>query len=237
MKTTTLLIALFALSAGICRAQVDMSFHMGSGTFRMKTQKELQKDFRGSQLPWRTVHKFPPYWIYSGSISYKFHERLGVGAALEYGSTGGTLHYADYSGSVRLDQLLRYVQYSLITYAQVNTSKKWPLFVTVHFSMVNTKEKLNYRITVGNASEQESSNFTSGNFGLRQGLMLQHKVKSHILLHGSVGLEMQFPGTLRDKDGVVLVKQDGENVTAQWSGLRASVGVGLILNKTKKVSE
>jgi hypothetical protein len=234
MKKHVLVCALIILLSSYGFAQeVSVMFNMGIGTFRMKTQKELQDDLRGSQIPWRPVHKFPPYWTYGGSVSLHTNQRFGTSLSVEFGSTGGTLHYADYSGTARTDQLLKYTQVGVGTFFQVNKSETWPLFVTAQMSISRTKENISYAITVGDATDKDSEDFHSLNIGLRPGLMLHRRLNS-FLFQANFGLEMQVPGRLETDGGTSLQQKNGDNVYAQWSGLRAGLGVGLILGKKKE---
>lgn len=231
MKKTLLLFA-FLLVAVLCHGQARVLFHMGAGTFRMKAQKDLQEEFR-SDLPWRQVHKFPPYWTYSGSLSFQLLPKFRVGAWIEYGSTGGTLHYADYSGSARLDQLLHYTQYGLFMDYRINKSETWPMFITSHISKVGTKESLSYQIVVGNSIDEELLHFKSSNIGFRPGFMMEHHIKMWVF-QASLGIEMQLPGVLYHSDGFALTNNAGDNVYAEWTGMRAQLGVGLRINGKRK---
>lgn len=234
MTKLAIFCTLIALSSGHGFAQeVSAMFNMGAGTFRMKTQREFQNEFRGSVIPWRPVHKFPPYWISGGSVSWHVSPSVGVVLSLELGSTGGTLHYADYSGSARMDQLLKYTQWGIGSFVQINQSEIWPLFATAHLSISRTKQSVSYVITVADVVEKDREDFRSTNLGLRPGLMLQRRLNS-FLFQANLGLEMQFPGRLETEDGSPFVGVNGDSVSAQWSGLRGSLGVGLMLVKKKE---
>lgn len=233
MKKIVTICVLLSLTYGICAAQkANVMFHVGGGTFAMKTQKQLQKDVRGNVLPWRPVHEFPPYWIFGGSVSYNFSPRFGASAYFEYGSTGGTLHYSDYSGSVRFDQLLRYTEWGAGVFVQINRSTTWPLYGTGHFLIANTKETVSSSLHAGGLKEEFSEKLQAAGFGLRPGLMMQHRLNAFVF-QANIGMEIHFPGELETDKGNSLYLQNGDLVNAQWSGLRATLGVGLLLGKKK----
>jgi len=237
MKKVVIICALITITYGLCAAQgVSIMLHTGVGTFAMKKQKDLQQEVRGSTMPWRPVHKFPPYWIYGGSLSIQLNSQFGVSAYAEYGSTGGTLNYTDYSGSVQFDQLLRYMQGGIGMFLQINLSDKWPLFATSHLLVGKTKETVSSTLRLGNSTEHESIQLHALNFSFRPGLMMQHRVKT-FLFQANLGMEIQLPGKLQNEDGNSLVLQNREEVNAQWSGLRATLGVGLLLGKNKKAED
>jgi hypothetical protein len=212
-----------------CFGQVNVLFHTGVGTYRMKEQKELQDDFLKSGLPWRPVHEFPPYWNFGGSLSFPISPKLQAGGWIEYGSTGGTLHYADYSGSARLDQLLRYTQFGGFLSVRINTRETWPIYFTSHVSIAKTKENLNYQIIIGTSTDEDSQLYTSTNFGFRPGLMIERTIKAWVF-QTSLGIEMQVPGILHNtKTGSPLINNDGDFISAQWAGIRAQFGAGFRL--------
>jgi len=233
MKKTLLPLLVFCFITMFCKGQVNVLFHTGTGTYWMKEQKELQEDFRNnSELPWQPVHKFPPYWTFGGSLSFQVLPKFRAGGWMEYGSTGGTLHYADYSGSARLDQLLHYTQFGGFLSLQINKSESWPIFFTSHLSVAKTKESLSYEIIVDTSKDEDSQLFESTSFGFRPGLMTEHKIKVWVFQAG-VGMELQIPGVLNSKDGYALTNSEGENVRAQWTGIRAQLGVGFQLNRKR----
>ena len=233
MKKLLTICVLVISTYGICAAQkINVMFHMGAGTFSMKTQKQLQQDVRESVIPWRPVHEFEPYWIYGGSLSFNINPRVGVSAYFEYGSTGGTLHYSDYSGSARFDQLLRYKEWGVGSFLQINRSERWPLFVTGHILLAYTRETVSYSVHLGATEEGLSEQLRSTSFGLRPGVMMRHRLKAFVF-QGNMGMEVHFPGELANIDGNGFSLQNGNAVNAQWSGLRATLGVGLTLGKKK----
>jgi hypothetical protein len=215
-------------------AQYNMlSLKTGLATFNMSHQKTLQGDFKTqSGLPLKVVHKFPPYFTFGGSLTIKLSERAATGFFLDYLSTGGRLHYEDYSGSAVIDQVLKCYQPGVFLQKQVNKSEGWPLFYMSHLFVAFTRESLRSAIVVGTDSDADSFSVKSTNLGFRPGLMLQHKMGSFVL-QSSLGYEFHLVGRLNTDDGVALQNYDGDNVTAQWGGLRLGLGVGVVLESKK----
>jgi hypothetical protein len=233
MKKVVITSIVIFLASGFMAAQeVSVAFQMGVATYRMKSQKDLQDDFRGQVLPWKPVDEFPPYWIYGGSLSLHLAPRFGTSVSFEYGSTGGKLHYEDYSGSAHFTQRLRYTQFALGMFVQVNRSDRWPIFITVPVSISRTREELSYSVVVGSSKEEDSESFKAINLGIRPGVMMHRRLNAFVF-QANLGCELQLPGRLESDGGQILLLENGDNVYAQWSGLRASLGIGLMLSKTK----
>jgi hypothetical protein len=206
-------------------------FHVGFGTYRMKMQKKFQEDFlKRNQLPLRVVNKFPPYLSFGASLSFKILPHSAAGIWYEYGSTGGRLHYKDYSGFAFLDQRLTYSQIGVFFSHKINHSVTWPLLLTTHLSTAKTRETVVYEITVGNTTEREQLNLTSMGLSFRPGITLQHNVR-RLLFEGNLGIEAQFPGVLKNNKNERFRTSQGEIVTAQWSGVRLQFGVGFLMGK------
>jgi len=221
----------FVLALTYCASNAQSNsilFKVGVGTYSMKTQKKFQDEFQQqSGLPLEIVHRFPPYFSFGAELGFKITDRSVAGVWYDFTSTGGRLHYKDYSATTRMDQVLKCSQIGMFFQTRINRSEEWRLFATGHASVVPTKAQYTTELSIGSDSEVNSYSFKSSNIGLRPGIMLQRKV-SKILLQGSIGYEFQTHDVLHN-DGGELRTYSGENVTAEWDGLRATIGIGFSL--------
>ena len=199
----------------------------------MKTQKELQEGFlQHIDLPLKPVHTFPPYLTFGGEAVFKSFDLSAIGLWIDYTSTGGTLHYKDYSGYARIDQLLKCVQPGFFYQWQVNSSYQWPFFVTSHFSAVFSKETIHTELVVGATSTIEQIDLKSVNFGFRPGIMLQRKFDNFVA-QANLGYDFQTDGQLKTDNDAVVTTPDSKDLTAQWGGLRFGIGIGVLLSSKK----
>ncbi|HMG92833.1 MAG TPA: hypothetical protein VK589_22400 [Chryseolinea sp.] len=229
----TLLFFLIIFSGATAAQDKIIAINVGLGTYSMNTQKSFQQEFlRQSDLPLKAVHKFPPYGLFGASFGLKMSKTFSSGVWIEYTSTGGTLHYGDYSGEARMDQLLKSLSVGTFLQLKVNRSEGWPLFATLHGSVVPTNADISTELVIGNDSAIETIELKAINFGIRPGFMLQRKIKK-IVVMANVGYEFQIAGKLKTSEGAWL-EAGGETVKAEWGGLRAGIGLGLSL--TSKAS-
>lgn len=211
----------------------SLLFRVGVATFNMKTQKEFQKGFmQSTDLPLKPVHTFPAYLTFGGEVAFKTFDQSAMGLWIDYTSTGGTLHYKDYSGYARMDQLMKCLQPGFFYQRQINTSSMWPFFITSHFSVVFSRETIRTELVVGATQAVEQIALKSVNFGFRPGVMLQRKFDKFVA-QANLGYELHSNGQLKTDDDTVLTTPDGKDLAVQWGGLRFGVGFGVLLNVKK----
>jgi hypothetical protein len=227
------LVFLLALMYCVSNAQSNsILFKVGVGTYSMKTQKKFQDEFQQqSGLPLEIVHRFPPYFSFGAELGFKFTDRSVAGVWYDFTSTGGRLHYKDYSATARMDQVLKCSHVGMFFQTRINRSEEWRLFATGHASAVLSKALFSTELSIGNDSDVNQYSFKSTNIGLRPGIMLQRNVKK-IILQGNIGYEIQTNDVLHTKDGAKLHTYSGERVSAEWDGLRATVGIGFSLARS-----
>lgn len=203
----------------------------GWGTFSMKSQKDLQDYFHEQIWMMRKVDEFPPFWNFGGSLGFKTSQRSAVGFWGEYTSTGGRLHYRDYSGEASVIQSLKAFQVGMFYQLQLNQSQAWPIFFTTHGSVVSSRMDIETSVFIGSSGSEDQEAFKSINLALRPGLMIQRRVKE-FLFQAGIGGELQTHGSMRSYDGSIdnLVLPDGQEVTAEWDGFRAFIAVGARLS-------
>lgn len=226
------LVACFVLSCiAFASAQNNVVlFRTGIGTYSMKSQKSFQREFRTqSGIPMKNVHDFPPYLTFGFSAGIRTSAASTLGVWMDYCSTGGRLHYKDYSGMARFDQLLKAYQFGVYYQVQINKSRNWPLFATIHNSLIATRLTMTSELVLGKQSQSESLSLRSLNFSFRPGIALQKKVKVFVF-QASAGFDIEAHGKMREnKKDRWFETSNGKALTAQWDGLRLSLGAGLII--------
>ncbi len=227
MKATLIAFSLLLL-APVTRAQFVVSTDATYGTFGMGDMEELQKEVASSSVvPLQRVTTFPPYWGYGLSVGYETKKNYLIGIAFNYNSTGGRAYYEDYSGLLRIDQLL--TCYSLGGFAsfQLNASPKWPILFRMQVSWVQSALDFTTEETLGSSTQTNTLTLTSTNFGFRPMFGLQRNFPKGLFASVYAGYEAQIHGHFFTSGG-------GETgITAQWDGLRFSAGIGIYLGRMK----
>ncbi|MCC5938398.1 MAG: hypothetical protein JJU34_14060 [Lunatimonas sp.] len=222
----TCFILLFAASAQAQEGN-SLMFRIGIGTYAMHSQKLFQKDFqKGNPIPYGTVHAFPSFPTFGGSMGFGISPSISIGVRAEYASTGGRLHYKDYSGHAVMDQTLSAVQVGPFVQVRANNSPSWPVHLTLFGSAANVVETIQSEVKVGTRLETEKIRLTALNLALRPGIQVGHSVGIfHVLL--ALEGEIQHANKLTDAQDRYITTSDSKNLVANWGGLRTSLGVGV----------
>lgn len=204
-------------------------------TNSMTQLRELQEQYNlFGGIPLKVLSAFPPYWGWAAEGGRTFGKDFSVGLGISYTSTGGRVYYEDYSGSVSMDQVLS--AYSLTPFFQVkiNRSTDWPLFFSLGVSWVMTNMHVKQSITVNpGPSSGSEADFHSNNFGMKPSLVTRKQL-GRVFAQATLGYEFQTTGKLYldgGTDDQYIRSANGDPVTAQWSGLRVSLGIGMLLGK------
>jgi hypothetical protein len=202
-------------------------------TFNMEQLKSFQHNYISQTgLPLKAVTSFPSWWGYGGAFGWALHNGSLLGLLLNYNSTGARADYEDYSGTARMDQLLHCISIGAFYQVQLNRSQKWPCYFHISASNIHTTMKVTESFIVGTQSQSNGYVFYSTNYGLKPAFLLRRQFKRSFI-HAGLGYEVQFTGKLylKDNNKAYLTNPSGDNVTAQWGGLRLALGVGILLNK------
>ncbi len=207
-----------------------ISLDAGYGTYQFDELKQLQTDLSKSYpgLPVKAVEEFPGFLNYSASVEYRVYNNLWMGLNGGYYTTGGRNHVEDYSGEYRLDipangkriggqlthifptgqKIKPYVR--LKGGALFSTVKMEEFFIIYDVDSISTNYKYKGTAYFGEPSV---------------GLIFAPVKRLFIYLNA--GYQFDLKGNLYkngNKDEA-LYFQSGDNVRANWSGLRLSLGI------------
>jgi len=232
MKKLILVFLWLIFSSASAQESQNLIFRVGYGTYSMKSQKKFQHEYNiNSNVRLIKVHSFPYFPTLGISLNFPVSPSFSLGIWGEYASTGGRLHYSDYSGYAVMDQVLSTLQAGPFIQYRVNKSTSWPFYFTLHGSFAHTIEKLTSEIKVNGKLDNEFFKLKSLNYGIRPGIMIAHHLNLFVFQMG-VGSELQIHGELKDKrkKDIIFRTSDGKNLTAQWDGIRLTFGIGFKLN-------
>jgi hypothetical protein len=235
------LILFYLHLSGYCLSQDEGHYAVASSTFStysMNDLKDFQRDYiKSFGVGLKPVTTFPPYFGFGIEIGKVIKPTLSIGFLLGYNSTGGRVDYQDYSGRVRMDQLLHCFSVGSIVKEKVNGSNKWPLYISLAASWVHTRMGIDSEVIVGDVKEVDGLDLYSNNLGLYPAFILRRDINSLFFFQASAGYEVQLSGKvfLKDNnDGAYLTTSSGDPFQIRWDGLRISLGLGFNLNTLSK---
>lgn len=212
------LAAQFSLASGVGYA----SFEMGD----MKIlQRELQKSF---PVKAQITSSFPAFWFYELSGMQTNYSDFVVGGSVSFTSTGGRLYYSDYSGMIGSDQLLTSLTVSGIFGKTIRTkNKRFSVTGDVRPGVMGTNLELTTTEEISGPRRTTSNSFHSLNFTFQPTVTLTGKV-GRFGLNMVAGYQAAIAGKLHhkgDREAYLTSGSEGYEVKADWSGIRASIGI------------
>lgn len=206
-----------------CNGQrVIAGLNVGYATFRMSDLKDFQVQIRGSYgVEMRQVETFPGYMNFSGNLLFGF-KKFYVGVLAGHTSTGGRLHYSDYSGSMTSDQLVRMNYIGHVIGAKINRGTLYEIFLGGTLLYYKNTLLLEERLQVGNEDIVMESDYTSENIATGPFIEVRRNL-GRFLLRATAGAELHIPTPLSSSDEQLGDSEEG--ITVQPGGLRINVGV------------
>lgn len=230
MKKLQLILILFVFSTVKIKAQNNISgiLEVNYNSFSQNNLKDFQNQLKNeiTEVNLSVNDEFGSNIGYTVGVQV---ESLKAQFFLSYNTTGGKISYSDFSGSIRLTQLLE--AYSLGSEYQLRLSDEnrndtfyLGLRGIINFSSMELES---YSNILGNESGQVVK-FNSVDFGL--GARLTYDIPIYVFkLRLNIGYDLMFGGQLRfsENSDFYLENDRGEEVKTNWSGFRS--GIGLVI--------
>jgi len=226
------------LSFGV-HAQLRISTSIGYGTYFMNDMRDWQKEVKkGLPVDAEEVSTFPGYLNFESSVTYDSKRKFFIGAIIGFGSTGGRLSYSDYSGSLTLDQLLKYYSLNIsIGSKKEIISKKYLFSFDFRPGIILTELVSETKTKLGVESLNQSYEFKSINWSVQPTVCLTRRINS-FGLHAFVGYNLSVKRgklKLKENKNFYLLNSDGSDAHAQWGGVRLGLGLTYFF-KAKRVN-
>lgn len=198
-------------------------------------QAELHESVNASyDFDANETDNFPAYFGAQIEVVFDLEENQ-YGFHIGTYSTGGRIAYADYSGESTTESKLRNITLGGIAYHRLTTeNSRLALYSGFSAGIVITKYTLLARLELYDISQEESKvNFRSLNAFLSPSLKAEYKLFDPICLTAQIRYEINITGKLlwTEDDDAYLLNNEGDEVKADWSGLRVGLGVTFRFNK------
>jgi hypothetical protein len=148
---------------------------------------------------------------------------------MEYTSTGGRVHYEDYSGEIKFDQVASCYSFGAFLLLGLTTEEWFMLDFSLSPRIIFSNLKNEFLFKVGNQIQKEEYEFFSTSTALEAALI--PSVRLGVFNIGlPVSYLLAFPSFLEyyEVGNVFLVNKNNDRVTINWSGFR----VGLLVKYT-----
>jgi len=234
MKKIILCLACSAIALTTTAQNVYTSFGVNYASFAMEDATEFQDEL-WRQLPVRSekMSEFPNFFGYEGKVYLAF-SKFQVGLFGAFNSTGSRLSYSDYSGSFEYNQTATMTQFGIgFEYAlSSDIEKPWQPFVSVQVAKGWTNFTIDDMMVVGSQMlVEEKLEFESGHVTIQPGVGLRRTLFKKVFATGQAGylIDIAEPLQYKEDNDLYLFDDNYNKVSADWSGFRLSLSVGLQL--------
>ncbi|HEX6891053.1 MAG TPA: type IX secretion system membrane protein PorP/SprF, partial [Chryseolinea sp.] len=210
------------------------------GSFNMNDLKDLQsgqaKNISDSlHTSPKTVYDFPSYWGFRVSTSY-VKNRNSYSFYVGYNTTGGRIHYSDYSGVIKLDKQVSNTNFSLgYSYAMLNSQRfKLTAGIGVGIALSTIDAENLVEIYVSEEKDQSTTKYHGHQFFTTPEICFSYAPLKFLYLELTAGYHQQLSSSaMHDDSAGDLIDNSGEKVSPNWSGYRLGAGIGYKINLKK----
>ena len=234
MRKFVLIIVLFFVMLTISGfgQNTQLRFKAGFGTYSMSELKSLQRATLNNltanfDVPVTVVDNFPGQFQPQVQLVWPIGSDYHTGLIVDYASTGGRLHYSDYSGNIKVDHILsRYA----VGWTIEKVERRWQHATFSGFLGVlgmRSKMRIEGTVQLFDEVDEEKVNAVAYGIGILPGAALESQLGS-LVIRIEIGGEYNFSADLHlvdDKNAKFRVGQDG--IGAQWIGFRGGLTLGL----------
>lgn len=216
---------------GYCFSQARISFSTGLAGFNMQEMKKHQSELQ-AQYPVdvKIMESFPSFLFYELCMSGEVRDQWRLGGAIGFTSTGGRMHYRDYSGEIECDQFTTAWTGAIQNEVLLNPTGKVAIYLTGKVGAIFGRYDLDLFSEVNSVPYSESLEFKSLNIFAEPGLMMSKSIVRSLSAHLTAGYNVNiYKGnqTLAEDSNLFLQDNSGNVVSLDWSGFRIGVGLSV----------
>jgi hypothetical protein len=200
--------------------------------FALSDLKELQKEFQAqltdAGIPGKITDAFPPFVGFEAGLLVPVEESpevdVLVGGSVEYASTGGRVHYRDYSGESIADQKAHYIAFGAAGERTMHLTPSTDLGLRLSVKLLVSRLNNTFTFRVGDQTEISRPNFHSTSVGIEPAVM-----PTFPLLGFRAGVSVSYllalPTSLEydNLSNAFLVNGRGDKVSIDWGGFRFGI--------------
>ena len=210
------------------------------GSYDMSDLKDLQseqaKNISDSlNTSPKTMYNFPAYWGFRVSTRY-VKNRHNYSFHVGYNTTGGRIHYSDYSGEIKVDKKVSNTNFALgYSYALLNSEHfklSAGIALGIAFSTIDAENLV--EIYVSEEKVQYTREYHGHQLFTSPEICFSYAPFKFLFLELTAGYHYQLNSSAMHDDSAGDLKNNkGGNVSPNWSGYRLGAGIGYKINLKK----
>jgi len=197
--------------------------------FNMSDLKNLQQEFYDDLIQQgigaKITDSYPAhYGLQAGlliPLALSSAKEIRLGGFVDFTSTGGRVHYSDYSGEIKIDQKATAVSIGATISFSAYTKDIFQLYLDLNTRIIFSKLKNEISSRLFEQTETQTLDFSSVSFGFEPAIV--PSINVYPFNFGiSVSYMLALPTTLQFSayDGANLLNKNGDEVTINWSGFK-----------------
>lgn len=218
-----------SLTSAALGQSISMEGFVGYGTYGMNDLKKvLQVHLEAVDLPVRITEDFPAY--VNGGFQFGFyHDDFETGLRFGHYSTGGRVHYRDYSGEYSFNVTINAYTSGVHTRMTFFENERIQLKGAVAGLACFSYGKLENYMVVNGKKQSSVMEVASTSFVLEPSLVPTFKVSDMLYIGATLGVALDIGGGLNVAgDRKAKLFDDNEDpITSNWSGLRTAILLGI----------
>lgn len=233
MKSLSYILISIFFVAIIVKAQDDYNIvrvELGYGSYNMSDLEDVQnyiiEIYSQYQIPVASVDNFPPFWNFQIQYARKLNESFSLSGFFGFASTGGRVHYSDYSGEIESDQVVSANFYGAGGEYIFNPIEPFKYFISFQASIIFSSLELNDMIRIYNETTNSTTKLNSTGVGIEPSVGLEFNLMS-VLFRFEAGLFLNFQGAFYfEEDPDVEFELEGKEISPNWMGYRIGFSIG-----------
>jgi hypothetical protein len=209
-----------------------VSYNSNSMSELKDEQRELLSDIKNENIPVKVTESYPAYFGFKIGFLIPVREYsesvLSLGGLILHSSTGGRIHYEDYSGELRADQIIKATGIGGIINVDSKFNSAFALSFNVSVNYLFSSFSNNLFVRAGDQVQIEKPNFSSSSLSIEPQVIPSFRLWK-LQLGISISYMIYFPSTLEydSNSGAYLVNKNGDKIKIDWSGLRIGLFTGI----------
>jgi hypothetical protein len=231
MNRTTILFAviLSLLCSLFYRTEAQVFVKLNYNFYNMGSLKDLQRellsDLTTQGIDAKITESFPAHLGFQIGLLFLLNPSgdrdLWLGGFYDYATTGGRVHYSDYSGEVGVDQVANAYSVGATIALSASDDELLKLDVSLSARLIFSDLDNEFLLRIGDEEQKETLSFSSFSFGVEPAI-----IPSIVLSDFNLGLPVSYlvaiPTTLEysRNSNAYLVNKSGDKVSIDWSGFK-----------------
>lgn len=190
-------------------------------------QNELLQQYVAGGIQAKITDEFPAFAGFRFGVKYPVDAYLYLGAFGEFTSTGGRIHYQDYSGELVNELLTTYYAFGGMIGDKLIISDNF--FIDAHASLLLIASDLEIKSVLRINNQTESTIYGFGSFSLGAEPTIMPSYTYHSVTVSIYASYLFYPPSELEYDShadAYLIHENKERVTINWSGIRYGMVVG-----------